>query len=172
MSSSQDSSGEASSPTVLARGPELAVGALLLVVGLIVMRDSVRVGIGWAEDGPRSGYFPFYIGLLLTAAAAVIVARQLIGWARDHAAFATRGELASVWSMAWPMTVYVASIGLLGIYVSSFALIAWFMKRHGTWRWTSVLALAAGVPLLFYVVFERWFLVLLPKGPLEAALGL
>ena len=27
--------------------------------------DSLRVGIGWADDGPRSGYFPFYIGLML-----------------------------------------------------------------------------------------------------------
>ena len=31
---------------------------------------------------------------------------------------------------------------------------------------------ALGVPLLFFLIFERWFLVLLPKGPLERALGL
>jgi putative tricarboxylic transport membrane protein len=30
---------------------------------------------------------------------------------------------------------------------------------------------AIGVPLAFFVVFERWFLVPLPKGPIEAALG-
>jgi putative tricarboxylic transport membrane protein len=27
------------------------------------------------------------------------------------------------------------------------------------------------VPLFFFVLFERWFLVPLPKGPLEAMLG-
>jgi putative tricarboxylic transport membrane protein len=31
---------------------------------------------------------------------------------------------------------------------------------------------AVGVPLFFLLVFERWFLVPLPKGPLEALLGL
>jgi hypothetical protein len=33
------------------------------------------------------------------------------------------------------------------------------------------LAVALGVPLVFFFVFERWFVVPLPKGPLEALLG-
>jgi hypothetical protein len=33
-------------------------------------------------------------------------------------------------------------------------------------------AVAVGVPLFFFLVFERWFLVALPKGPVEAWLGL
>jgi hypothetical protein len=28
-----------------------------------------------------------------------------------------------------------------------------------------------GVPLFFFIVFERWFLVPLPKGPIENLLG-
>ena len=32
--------------------------------------------------------------------------------------------------------------------------------------------LAEYLPLFFYGIFERWFLVPLPKGPLEALLGL
>jgi putative tricarboxylic transport membrane protein len=154
------------------RWPELIVGLALLGIGITVVVDSVRVGTGWADDGPRSGYFPFYIGLFLSLAAASIVIRQLLGWARDNPVFAEHTQLKSVWSIAWPMTLYVAAIGFLGIYVSSFLLITWFMKRHGTWGWPSVLALATGVPLAFFLVFEKWFLVLLPKGPLEAALGL
>jgi hypothetical protein len=30
---------------------------------------------------------------------------------------------------------------------------------------------AVGVPLFFFLVFERWFLVPLPKGPLEGCWG-
>jgi len=30
---------------------------------------------------------------------------------------------------------------------------------------------AIGVPLVFFLVFERWFLVPLPKGPIEQLLG-
>ena len=33
-------------------------------------------------------------------------------------------------------------------------------------------AVSIGVPLVTYVTFERWFLVPLPKGPIEDWLGL
>ena len=51
------------------------------------------------------------------------------------------------------------------------ALIAWFMLRHGRYRVLPTAAVSIGVPLLAFLVFERWFLVPLPKGPLEAMLG-
>jgi hypothetical protein len=34
------------------------------------------------------------------------------------------------------------------------------------------LAIAIGMPVLTYVTFEKWFLVPLPKGPIEDWLGL
>lgn len=154
------------------RGPEVIVAAGLLGLGGLVIADSLRVGIGWAEDGPRSGYFPFYIGVLLAGAAAFILLQQLLSRAKADPEFASREQLASVWSIAWPMTVYVASIAFVGIYLASFVLIAFFMRRHGTWKWPPVLGIAIGVPLFFFIVFEKWFLVLLPKGPIERLFGL
>ncbi len=159
-------------PGVGTRWPELIVALVLLGLGITVITDSVRVGIGWAEDGPRSGYFPFYIGLFLSLAAASIIIKQLLHWSRDNPTFAAHSQLKSVWSIAWPMTVYVAAIQFLGIYVASFLLIAWFMKRHGTWSWPAVIGLSFAVPAIVFVVFEKGFTVLLPKGPLEAAFGL
>jgi hypothetical protein len=31
--------------------------------------------------------------------------------------------------------------------------------------------LSLGIPLATFIIFERWFLVPMPKGPLEAWLG-
>jgi hypothetical protein len=60
---------------------------------------------------------------------------------------------------------------LPSIYVSSALLIAYFMVRYGKNKpWLTALV-SLGVPLLLFAVFERWFLVLLPKGPLEQLLG-
>jgi putative tricarboxylic transport membrane protein len=154
------------------RWPELLVAAFLFCVALLVITDSVRVGIGWADDGPRSGYFPFYIGLILAAASGALLVQQLLRWRAVDPLFATRGQLRSVLAVLLPMVAYVALIGLIGIYVASALLIGAFMRRHGRYRWSLVAAVALGVPLLIYGVFERWFLVLLPKGPLEAMLGL
>ena len=153
------------------RGPEVGVAAFLLAIGALVVGDSLRVGIGWADDGPRSGYFPFYVGLFLICASGWTLLRALLGRSPLKARFATRAQLSQVLAVLLPMVVYVAAIAGLGIYVASFALIAYFMKRHGRYGWPLTVAVSAGVPIAFFLLFERWFLVLLPKGPLEAALG-
>jgi putative tricarboxylic transport membrane protein len=69
------------------------------------------------------------------------------------------------------MAVYVGAIALLGIYLASIGLIAFFMVRHGKHPLALTAAVAVGVPVFFFVVFERWFLVPLPKGPVEALIG-
>ena len=161
----------ATEPSIGSRWPELAIAAFLMVLAVLVIADSLRVGIGWADDGPRSGYFPFYIGLLLLASSGFILASQLWRWRRADPAFASRAQLAQVLAVFWPMCVYVGLIFPLGIYVASAALIAYFMRRYGKYRLPITLPVSLGVPLLFFLVFERWFLVPLPKGPLERLLG-
>nr|WP_316640987.1 tripartite tricarboxylate transporter TctB family protein [uncultured Roseateles sp.] len=161
-----------SEPAGLAtRGPELAVAIFLLLLALLVITDSLRVGIGWADDGPRAGYFPFYIGLLLLASSATVLVSTLLRWKRPSALFAERAQLVTVFAMLLPMSVYVGAVALLGIYEASFLLIGYFMRRHGSFSWLLTGVIAAGVPLAFFLVFERWFLVPLPKGPLEHLLG-
>jgi hypothetical protein len=58
------------------------------------------------------------------------------------------------------------------MYVSSGLLIAVFMKWLGRYGWPLVLIISIGVPVITFLMFERWFLVPLPKGPLEDWLGL
>ena len=156
--------------TVGVRWPELGVALLLMALGVLVITDSFRVGTGWGDDGPRAGYFPFYIGLALLLSSGWVALKQLLRWG-SHEHFAEREQLRSVWAILWPMTVHVGLIFPLGIYVASALLIAWFMLRHGRHGVALTTAVALGVPLAFFLVFERWFLVSLPKGPLEAFFG-
>jgi putative tricarboxylic transport membrane protein len=153
------------------RWPELLVALFLMALATLVLVDSWRVGINWADDGPQSGYFPFYIGIALFASSAWTAFKQLRRWgvAED---FAERAQVKSVLSILLPMTVYVAGVWLLGIYVASLLLIGYFMIRHGKHGAALTAAVAVGVPVFFYAVFERWFLVPLPKGPLEALIGI
>jgi putative tricarboxylic transport membrane protein len=154
------------------RWPELGVALLLFAAGVLVVVDSLRVGIGWADDGPRSGYFPFYIGLALMAASGWIALQQLLNWRKTQVVFAEHEQLALVWAIFWPMVVFVGLVATLGIYIASVVLIGYFMRRHGKHGWTYSAAVSVGVPLVCFAVFEKWFLVPLPKGPIEAMLGL
>ncbi len=154
------------------RGPEAAVALLLLALGVLVVADSLRVGIGWADDGPRSGYFPFYIGMALCASSAAILFRTFWRWRSWDEVFAERSQIATVMAMLIPMTIYIVTMLWMGIYLPSAALIGYFMRRHGNFGWSATGAVSLTVPVLFFLVFERWFLVPLPKGPLESLLGL
>jgi putative tricarboxylic transport membrane protein len=156
----------------LARGPELLVAGVLLLLAVLVISDSLRVGIGWAPDGPRAGYFPFYIGLGLAGTAVALLASQLLRWRQDQRVFAENSQLASVWMVFWPMVAYVGLITLLGIYASSVLLILYFMRRHGRFGWLASVLTSLIVMACIFGVFELWFMVPLPKGPLEALVGL
>jgi len=156
---------------VKTRGPELGLAAFLMLLAVLVITDSLRVGIGWADDGPRSGYFPFYIGLLLMASSGTVFVSTLLRWRQPSPVFAEREQLKTVFAMLIPMVVYVGGIALLGIYLSSAVLIGYFMRRYGKFGWPVTAVVSVGVPLAFFLVFERWFLVPLPKGPIEQLLG-
>ena len=163
---------EAAGRAVGTRWPELIVAGLLMALAVLVIADSLRVGIGWADDGPRSGYFPFAIGIMLFAASGFVFVSQLLRWRQADPAFAQREELALVIVGFIPMVVYIGAIFATGIYVASALLIGYFMWRYGKYRWRITLPVSIGVPLVFFLVFEKWFLVPLPKGPLENLLGL
>jgi hypothetical protein len=161
---------EEAGSAVSTRWPEIMVAGVLLVVALLVVLDSLRSGIGWGDDGPRSGYFPFRVGVLLAGASVAILIGQLR--ARSTKVFAERAQLSMVVQVFIPIVLYVALIAVLGIYVASVLLIAYFMRRHGKYGWVLTAVVSVAVPLVFFGVFERWFLVPLIKGPLEALLGL
>lgn len=149
---------------------EIGVAVATAVFGVIVVIGSLQVGIGWGIEGPRAGFLPFYFGL-------AIIAGSLINLWNIHreadykALFAEWSQLRAVMSVVIPTAVYVVAIPYTGIYLASIVLIAFFMRRIGEYGWGMTAAIAIGVPLSAFIVFERWFLVSLPKGPIEEWLG-
>jgi len=149
------------------------VAALFFIVGAIVITDSIRLGSTWGNDGPRPGYFPFYVGLIICIASVVNLVRAVVvlRGARNKT-FVQVDQLKLVLTVLVPTAIYAAAVTWIGIYVSSFLFIAFFMRWLGKYAWWKVAAVSIGVTVLFYVIFEIWFKVPLPKGPLEAWLRL
>jgi len=149
---------------------------IIFLIGALVMWDSIRLGAKWGSDGPEAGYFPFYIGLILCLASVVnfIAALRV----RSGESFVSVSSMKMILSVMIPTVIYVGLIGgvgpvpALGIYVASAIFITVFMKWLGKYAWPITVAVSVGVPVVFFMLFEIWFKVPLPKGPLEAALGL
>jgi len=166
--SSQDEGGAA----IRRKTAELVVALLFLAGGAVVVWDSVRLGAQWGDDGPQAGYFPFYVGLLICISAAVTFLRALTIRPERDTVFVEKGQLRLVLAVLVPTAVYAALIGWIGIYVASVVFIAYFMRRLGQYPWWKVASVSVGNSVFFFVIFEIWFKIPLPKGPLEALLGL
>jgi hypothetical protein len=155
------------------KSAELAVAGFIFLLGAIVIFDSVRLGFGWQEiHGPRPGYFPFYIGVIMCVASLVNVARALLVRGEDNKTFVQVGQLKLVLAVLVPTAVYALLVTWIGIYISSVLFIGFFMRWLGKYPWWKVAGVAVGTAVVLYLVFEKWFKVPLPKGPLENLLGL
>ena len=156
------------------RAAEIGTALAMAGIGAVAIWDSWRLGAGWGPEGPLSGTFPFWIGLLLVLASLGTLARSLPRPAGGEAApamFVTWGQLRLVLAVLLPTIAYVAAIPVAGLYLASAALVAWFMTRLGGFRLRSALPAGFATAVIAFAVFEIWFLVPLPKGPVEAWLG-
>ena len=158
--------------TVQTRWAELVVALLFVIAGAVVIIDSYRVGFEWGEDGPKAGYFPHYIGYILAIAGAIVAVQTLRRWnAMKTDVFVTWAELKPVLTVLIPTIVYVGLVATIGIYVASAIYITGFMLWQGKFRLLPAVGVGIGVPIAIFLLFEVWFLIPLPKGPLEHLLG-
>ena len=151
------------------RAANLVTSSVLLLLGGVAIFDSVRLGIGWGTDGPKSGFFPFWLGLLLVVMCGAIVVQAVRG--ASAKAFVSREQLRPVLKVLWPATGMVVLTQVVGLYVASALYLGFYMRWVGRHSWLAVVALSIGIPIATFFVFEKWFLVPMPKGPLEAWLG-
>ena len=150
---------------------DLVVAALIFALGALVAYDSARLGSSWASDGPQPGYFPYYIGAIICISSLVVFVQGLLRLRTDRQVFVTHAQLKQVMVILLPSTAYVLGVQLIGIYVSSAVFIGLFMLIAGKYSWLRSVAVALGVSLSSFVMFEIWFKIPLPKGPLERLLG-
>lgn len=156
---------------VSTKAADIVVALILIGLGALVVTDSLRLGIGWAEDGPKSGYFPFYTGVAIILASLGTIGVTLLRRGKAGGYFVSREQLVHVLKVFVPSAVYVVLIGFIGIYVASALFIAGFMRWIGRFRWLTIIAVSIAVPFGLFLMFEIWFKVPLPKGPLEDLLG-
>ncbi|HET7805237.1 MAG TPA: tripartite tricarboxylate transporter TctB family protein [Pseudolabrys sp.] len=151
------------------RNVEIGVTLAIVLIALIGIYGSIKVGIGWDAEGPQAGFFPFYVSVIVIISSVINLVNVVV--AANGSLFAEWSQLRQVGAVVLPTAIYVLAIPYLGIYVSSALLIAAFMIWFGRYGVAKAAAVAIVVPILTFFMFEIWFLVPLPKGPLENFLG-
>ena len=150
---------------------EVIVAVAIFLIGVVMMMDSQRIGMGWAPEGPQAGYFPFRTGAIISISSVVILLRALFGKHRNYELFVSWDRFKMVLYVLIPAVLYVLVTQFIGIYVASAVFIGGFMRALAKFNWLKVILVSVCISIMLFWMFEIQFMVPLPKGPLEALFG-
>jgi putative tricarboxylic transport membrane protein len=163
---------EDNSPAVTSiRTVDAVASLLLLLLALMLGYDNWRAGAGWESTGPQPGYFPFYLSVILAGASLYGLVAAFLSRKEARETFVTQAQLRRVLAVFVPTVLFVLTTQFLGLYVASFLLISGFMYFVGKIAWWKSLLTAFIFTAAMFITFDMAFDVIMPKGPLEAALG-
>lgn len=137
---------------------------LTLGAGLLVLQ-ALHLPIAWAGNGPGAGFFPFWLAIGVGICGALIVVRSL-------RAATPEGSGPFVPTRAWkplliaflPMVAVIGMVNYLGIYIGGALYLGGYMRFVGRHRPVSIVLVSVLVPLGLFFIFERWFILPMPKG--------
>jgi len=150
---------------------EAIVAVAIFLIGVVMMMDGYRVGMGWAPEGPQAGYFPFRTGAIISISSVVVFLRALFGKHGNHELFVSWGSFKQVLCVLIPAFLYVLVTQFIGIYVASALFIGGFMRMMANFGWLKIILVSIVITAVLFYMFEVQFMVPLPKGPLESLFG-
>jgi hypothetical protein len=160
-----------SPPVTSTHAVEIVVYLVLVALAFVLGYDNYRSGMGWASDGPQSGYLPFYLCVILAGASLWGLGAALVRRARAEHTFVTRDQLRRVLAVFVPTLLFCAAMQWLGLYVASLLLIAGFMRYIGRIAWWKCIVTSVIFAAAMFITFDVAFDVIMPKGPIEALFG-
>ena len=144
---------------------EIITAIIFMILGLIVMYGSIKLGSNWGSDGPEAGYFPFYISVIILLSSAInLYQAAIVNKKKITESFVDKKSLGQVMAVLLPAIIFVLGVQLIGIYVSSILYIAFFMIWLGKYPPWKAIVVAVGVSAALYFMFEFWFQIPLPHG--------
>jgi putative tricarboxylic transport membrane protein len=148
------------------KAADILVAALLLVLGLIVGVDSLRLGAGWGMEGPQGGFFPFFLSLVMIGGSALVIRQAMKGTSSVQGSkrFVPKGGMRPVLTVCIPALGMVLATEVIGLYLSAMIYLLLYIRLVGEFRWRTVLLVSIPIPLVFYVTFEKFFLIPMPMG--------
>ena len=151
-------------------GRDGIAGLILLAVSLVLLVKSFQLpSLPIVPVGP--GFYPSIVLFFMAGASALLVAQDILR-RRATAAAATSAALQRNYRLVVIafaiMGAYVALLPLLGFRVATVLFVGALQAALGWPRtarqWVVLAAIAVGTAALSYFVFEKYLLVLLPRG--------
>ncbi len=151
---------------MITRTADIVVAAILMAIGLLVAYDALRLGAGWGLEGPKAGFFPFLMAVLVVGGCVVVMIQAVKGTSsvKGSKPFVPSGGLKPVLTVFIPACGMVLLIEVVGLYVAAMISLVGYIRWVGGFRWRTVLLVSIPIPLIFYWVFDKFFLIPMPMG--------
>jgi hypothetical protein len=124
------------------------------------------MGSGWGADGPQAGFFPFLMAILMVVGCLVVIRQAIKGTSsvKGEKSFVLPGGFRPVLTVFLPAIGMILLTEVIGLYLAAMVYLAGYIRLVGEYRWRTVLLVSIPVPLAFYWVFEKIFLIPMPMG--------
>jgi len=148
------------------RKADIIVALILMLVGIIVLVDAIRLGFRWGMSGPGSGFFPFYMGLGIVICTFFITLKAIKTYKKEGSGkrlIAEGGLIQILWVLI-PAAGMVLLTELIGLHLSTVLYLIFYMWVVGKMHWIKVILMSILIPLAVYIIFDKLFLIPLPEG--------
>jgi len=151
---------------MLTKKADIITALILMLFGLIVAYDAIDKGIGWGAEGPRAGFFPFVMALLVIGGTAMVIGQAIKGTSSLKGAkrFVEAGGMKPIMIVIIPAVLMILLTEVIGLYLAAIIYLVGYIKWAGNHSWRTSLLIGILVPLVSYVVFDKFFLIPMPMG--------
>ena len=148
------------------RKAEIWVSSAFMLLGIIVITDSIRLGFMWGMSGPEAGFFPFYLGVGVVITSLIVFFNAFTQYKKEGAGkpLMPPGALKPILWVLLPSTGMVIIMELVGLHIAAALYLGFYMRAVGKIGWVTTLLVSIISPLSLYVIFDKLFLIPLPQG--------
>jgi len=145
---------------------DIFVALFFLIIGILCIGDSIRIGFGWGINGPESGFLPFYLGCGVSLCSLIVFIKSLKKYLKDRTdeLLMPKGALKPILWVLIPSTLMVVITELVGLHLAAAIYLIFYMRFVGKIGWLTTLIVGLATPLLLYLTFDKIFLIPLPQG--------
>lgn len=151
---------------MITRTADIVVAAILMAIGLLVASEAFRLGAGWGLEGPKAGFFPLLMSILVVGGCIIIIRQAVTGKSsvKGEKPFVFPGGLKPVLTVILPALGMVIVTEIVGLYIAAMIYLVGYIRWVGGFRWRTVLLVSIPIPLIFYWLFDKIFLIPMPMG--------
>lgn len=144
---------------------DLITAGILLALGIVVVVDSIRLGAGWGMEGPMAGFHTVLMGGIVVVGC-ILVIKQILTKPNKKAneEFVPAEAIKPILIVCVPACLMILLTEVVGLYVAGMIYFVAYIRWVGHFRWRVVLPISLLVPLGFYYLFEKLFLIPMPMG--------